>query len=251
MSKTDFQNGFALGMASGGVVEVIDTTEIDALEDLIDESGVLGDAEGTVSEKVEGLIDKAEELDVFQSAIDISFNKATFPSKEKVVINLPNITSLAHKFYNWKAEPIPRVNELIINAPKVNNANNVFYSCCSFKKIVLKLSDNITNLSGAFWLSEGLEEVVLTFSTKNVTNYSSCFNLRSIKTIIGVLDFSSATNVNGVFGYENSLEDVTFEPNSLSISLNLSLCRKLSTESIQSIIDGLKTLEEGATAQTS
>ena len=61
MSKTDFQNGFALGMASGGVVEVVDTTEIDALETLIDESGVLENTEGTATEKVEELIDKAEE----------------------------------------------------------------------------------------------------------------------------------------------------------------------------------------------
>ena len=60
MSNLDFQNGFALGMASGGVVEVADTTEIDALETLIDESGVLEDTEGTATEKVEELIDKAK-----------------------------------------------------------------------------------------------------------------------------------------------------------------------------------------------
>ena len=39
----DFQNGFALGLASGGFVEVADTTEMDALENLIDKSGVLED----------------------------------------------------------------------------------------------------------------------------------------------------------------------------------------------------------------
>lgn len=60
MSNKDFQNGFAVGLASGGVVEVIDTTEIDNLEDLIDNSGVLEDTEGSVSEKVEQLIDKAK-----------------------------------------------------------------------------------------------------------------------------------------------------------------------------------------------
>ena len=60
MSNKDFQNGFALGYASGGVVEVIDTTEIDNLEDLIDNSGVLEDTEGSVTEKVEQLIDKAK-----------------------------------------------------------------------------------------------------------------------------------------------------------------------------------------------
>jgi hypothetical protein len=56
MNKKDFQNGFIAGAVSGGVVEVIDTTEIDALEDLIDNSGVLEDTEGSVSEKIERLI---------------------------------------------------------------------------------------------------------------------------------------------------------------------------------------------------
>jgi hypothetical protein len=60
MNNKDFQNGLIVGLASGGVVEVIDTTEIDNLEDLIDNSGVLEDTEGSVAEKVEELIDKAK-----------------------------------------------------------------------------------------------------------------------------------------------------------------------------------------------
>jgi hypothetical protein len=55
---TDFQNGFALGMASGGVVEVGGGTE--EIETLIDESGVFEDTEGSVTEKVEELIEKAK-----------------------------------------------------------------------------------------------------------------------------------------------------------------------------------------------
>lgn len=62
MSNKDFQNGFAIGFASGGVIEVIDTTEIDNLETLIDESGVLEDTEGTVTQKVEELIEKAKAI---------------------------------------------------------------------------------------------------------------------------------------------------------------------------------------------
>ena len=69
MKNIDFQNGFALGMASGGVVEVEDTTKIDNLENLIDNSGVLEDTEGTATEKVEELIEKANELDFFMSII--------------------------------------------------------------------------------------------------------------------------------------------------------------------------------------
>jgi hypothetical protein len=60
MSKTDFENGFALGLVSGGVVEVADTTEIDNLENLIDESGVLDSTEGSVEDKVGQLIDKVK-----------------------------------------------------------------------------------------------------------------------------------------------------------------------------------------------
>ena len=41
----DFQNGFALGLVSGGIVEIIDIVEIDSLENLIDKSGVLEDIE--------------------------------------------------------------------------------------------------------------------------------------------------------------------------------------------------------------
>ena len=51
---------YFLAKSFSGNGEVVDTTEIDAIEDLIDESGVLEDTEGTVTEKVEELIDKAK-----------------------------------------------------------------------------------------------------------------------------------------------------------------------------------------------
>jgi hypothetical protein len=60
MSK-DFQNGFALGLVSGGVVEIIDTTEIYNLETLIDNSGVLEENEYTLTQKVQKLIDLIKE----------------------------------------------------------------------------------------------------------------------------------------------------------------------------------------------
>ena len=60
MNNRDFQNGLIVGLAKGGVVEIEDTTKIDNLEALIDNSGVLDSTEGTVTEKVEELIDKAK-----------------------------------------------------------------------------------------------------------------------------------------------------------------------------------------------
>ena len=56
MNSKDFQNGFIVGLTSGGVVEVVDTTEMDAIEDLIDNSGVLEDKNITLIEKVRLLL---------------------------------------------------------------------------------------------------------------------------------------------------------------------------------------------------
>ena len=60
MNNKDFQNGLIVGLAKGGVVEIEDTTKIDNLEALIDNSGVLDSTEGSVTEKVEELIGKAK-----------------------------------------------------------------------------------------------------------------------------------------------------------------------------------------------
>lgn len=251
MSNKDFQNGFALGLSSGGVVEVVDTTEIDNLEDLIDDSGVLEDTEGSVTEKVGELIDKvAYELKSFECITNAStlFQDAkSFPSK--AVVNLPNATTLYQAFSYWDKTPIPIVEEVIVNAPKVNRIDQMFHENHGVKKVILNASDNVNNMSSIFTQNKRLEEVVLNFSTQNVGNYQRAFwgMFNTIKRIIGVLDFSSATNVSEMFYCCSHLEEVTFEPNTLSISISLAQSSKLTAESVQSIIDGLKIVE---TAQT-
>lgn len=220
------------------------------IESLIDESGVLEDTEGTVTEKVEELIDKANELDAFQSVTAITFDKTTFPSKERVRINLPNVSNLDAKFSSWNNEPIPKVDELILTAPKAKSIGMLFYYCSTFKKVVLTLSNDIANVRYAFGPSNSIEEITLYFSTENVTNFNNCFGNTPIKTIEGTLDFSSATDVANMFSGCGNLENVTFKPNTLSISISLANSSKLTSTSVDSIIEGLKTLDEGATAQT-
>jgi hypothetical protein len=92
-----------------------------------------------------------------------------------------------------------------------------------------------------------LEEITLNFSTKNITNYESAFgNSKKLKKITGVLDFSSATNVKYMFDNCNSLEEIRFEPNTLSISIGIR-SPNLTSDSVQSIIDGLATVETAKT----
>lgn len=249
----NFQNGFSVGLSSGGVVEVIDTTEIDNLENLIDESGVLEDTEGTVTQKVEELIGKAEELDVFMNitgAAGLFKSAKTFPNK--AVVNLPNATTIYQAFSYWNTEPIPIVEELTINAPKINVSNTqtcmgqMFHYNYGVKKVILNMPDGCQHMESTFSRTQ-MEEIVLNFSTKNIINYGSAFIGSTVKKIIGVLDFSSATSVNSMFQQCDKLEEVTFGPNTLSLSIGLAYSSKLTSESIQSIFDGLATLEEGVT----
>lgn len=257
MSKTDFQNGFALGRISGGVVEVIDTTEIDNLEIIIDNSGVLEETEGTVSvmEKVEQLIDKAEELDVFMhitNASSLFYSAKKFPTK--VVVNLPNATNVYQVFAYWNTDPIPIVEELTVNAPNINVSNRQFCMGQMFtfnngvKKVILNMPDGSQYMEATFSQAKGLEEIVLNFSTKNIISYNQAFgSCTALKKIVGVLDFSSTTSINYTFSNCSNLEEATFAPNTLSLSITLASSSKLTNGTKESVFGALATVE---TAQT-
>jgi hypothetical protein len=229
----------------------------EAIEQIIDESGVLEDTEGTVTEKVEELIDKAEELDAFMHITNagqlFSYAKS-FPTK--AVVNLPNATTVYQAFSYWNTEPIPIVEELTVNAPNIDVSNwqscmgQMFSFNYGVKKIILKLPDNCSYLNNTFTQTKNLTEVDLQFSTQQIKQYANTFSGSAIETISGTLDFTSATNVANMFNLCANLKNVTFAPNTLSISISLANSSLLTTDSVQSIIDGLKTLDEGATAQT-
>ena len=222
------------------------------IEQLIDESGVLDSTERTVTEKVEELIDKAEELDAFMNITDgASLFKSAKSFPTKATVNLPNATTVYQAFNSWIANSIPVVEEITVNAPNAtaNNAiTQMFYLNHCVKKITLSVPNTIQSMNSTFSNASNLEEVVLNFLTKNIKDYTSSFtNCKKLIKINGVLDFSSATNVSYMFASCADLKEVTFKPNTLSLSISLNGSSKLSADSIQSIIDGLATV---GTAQT-
>jgi hypothetical protein len=227
---------------------------VEELEQLIDESGVL-DTEGTVTEKVEKLIDKANDIKAFEgiaTARAVFRSAKSFPSE--ATVNLPYATDVYQAFSHWNTEPIPIVEELTVNAPSISVANNqfcmgqMFISNNGVKKVTLNMPDESQYMLSTFTQAKKLEEVVLNFSTKNIKEFTQAFSgCSALKKIIGAFDFSSATSINYMFSNCNNLEDVRFEPNTLSISMSLVNSNKLSATSVQSIIDGLATVE---TAQT-
>ena len=243
-------DGVAIDMSnmpsSGGTEE---------LEELIDNSGVLDSTDGTATKKVEQLIDKANSLEAFECIVDANtlfYGVKSFP--KKAVVNLPNAYRVFQAFADWKESSIPMVEEIIVNVPNILVNNNqtcmgqMFSANKCVKKVVLNMPDGCQYMVNTFNYANNLEEVVLNFSTKNIIEYENAFNeCTKLKKIIGVLDFSSAKNVKTMFWNCANLEEVTFEPNTLSVAMAFARSTKLTSESTQSIIDGLATVE---TAQT-
>ena len=237
-------------------VNVLTSGGTEEIEALIDESGVIDSTEGTVSvmEKVEQLIKKANKVDfsIYVTNANQLFYKATsFPTK--ALVNLTNATNVYQAFSYWNTEPIPIVEEITVNAPNINTGSSqhcmgqMFTFNKGVKKVILNMPDESQYMQSTFSACDSLEEVVLNFSTKNIKEYTSTFsNCLKLKKIIGVLDFSSANSIS-MFSSCGNLEEVTFEPNSLSISVSLTWCDKLTSKSVDSIFKGLALLEVGVT----
>lgn len=230
-------------------------SEIDNLENLIDESGVLDSTEGSVSDKVEQLIGKANDIKAFEgvpTARALFRYTKNFPSK--ATVNLPYVYDVYQAFAYWNTAPIPIVEELTVNAPSISVSNNQYCMGQMFtynngvKKVILNMPNESQYMASTFAQAKILEEIVLNFSTKNIKDYSQAFGgCNKLKKIVGVLDFSSATTIQYTFDNCTNLGEVTFAPNTLSISLSLASSSKLTNESKESIFNGLAQLEEGVT----
>jgi hypothetical protein len=75
------------------------------------------------------------------------------------------------------------------------------------------------------------------------------YGAAKLRTIRGIFDLSQSTDNAGMFSSANSLENVAFAPLSIKASISFANSLSLSTNSIQSIVDGLADLT-GSTAQT-
>lgn len=195
----------------------------------------------------------SNEFNIFEYITDANklfYQAKSFPTK--AVVNLPNTTNIGLAFSEWDSNSISMVEEIIVNAPNVSNSvkdntDSVFGMNKCVEKVVLNIPNETKYLYKTF-TNCSASEIVLYFSTKNVENYNLTFRYcLSLVKIIGVLDFSSATNVTNMFLNCTNLEEVTFEPNTLSLSISLAQSSKLTSVSVQSIIDGLATVETSQT----
>jgi hypothetical protein len=242
-----------LSMGGGSSKEeqekTVDITENSTIEVLPDEGKTLSKVTVNVDVPSSGTEDL---LQYAKTARGLYYGAKSFSNQ--ATVNLPNVTDVYQAFAYWNTEPIPIVEELTVNAPSILVSNNqhcmgqMFTQNKGVKKVTLNMPNECQHMHSTFSGTTNLEEIILNFSTENIMTYQSTFNnCKALKKIVGVLDFSSATNTNLMVSGCDNLEEVTFAPNTLSISVSLANSSKLTNSSKQSIFDGLAQLAEGVT----
>ncbi len=195
------------------------------IETLIDESGVLDSTEGEVTEKVEQLIEKAQ----WEYAVIYKFYADS--SSPNNAFNGTGATKIPQLDFSKKTNCLNLCRDMkflkrvdyYIDAPLCTSYNNAFQGTTNLK--YMKGVNTVSALSvGGMYNSSGIEEIEEPF------------------------DFSSISSANNTTAFVGAteLKEVRFVSECIYWSIRFG-SSYLSDESIQSIIDGLATVE---TAQT-
>lgn len=157
-------------------------------------------------------------------------------AKSDVVLNLDTAESFNNLCSIQSAENInTTVEHLTVNCPNlVTTLNNAFYC-------------------GGTNVDKTLKRLTFNVNTQNVTTFNNSFSgLQALEVVDGTsIDFSANTqkNINNSFSRCSSLIEFRVVEKSIKYSFGVSSSPNLSTETTQSIIDGLADLT-GSTAQT-
>lgn len=131
----------------------------------------------------------------------------------------------------------------VLSVPKVKSFGNLFKGCSNLESIGQFNVSSATDLASLFVQSNNLKSVDFVNSTSKVTNFSGLFAGKTVLETVKGLDLSSATNLASMFASCSNLKNITFVENSIKINFNLGSSSLLSNESIQSLINGLATVE--------
>lgn len=189
---------------------------------------------------VTNLAEHGIELDETATTHDIVSNIAYIPA-------LKYATTVASLF---AVGGFPLNTELIIDIPKCSDINNIFKTNLNLKKV--KLSGNevesLAILDSAFMGCTTLEEIDFSgFCLKVQSCVSTFTRCGRLKRILGEFDFSDTNALTTTFMNTASLEEIRIKKETVFVNISFPQSSKLSTESLQSIIDGLATVEEQRT----
>lgn len=149
--------------------------------------------------------------------------------------------------YTFMNSQFPAEHELCVNLPVATTLANAFYGAKGVKKIVIEgnKSQKVIAFNQAFRACTDLETIDLSKYCAKISNGSDmCYSASKLCEILGELDFTDMTAITPTtFAACGALEEVRIKKNSLKLSINFAYCPKLSSETIQSIIDGLAAVE--------
>ena len=166
-------------------------------------------------------------MNIFENA----FKRVVFPKNTEITLNIGK--------EGWIPQNVTQY-----------SLQSIFANTTGVTKVVLKGNPEnvLLKFRYAFESSEDLEEVDISGLNLIVQDFLCAFNVcKKLKRIIGELDFSNATHINSMFSSCIALEEVRFKSESLFTTLQIPHTSVLSDESIQSIINGLATVEESQT----
>ena len=138
----------------------------------------------------------------------------------------------------------------LIDTSAVTNMTSMFYSCDYLTTIPLLDTSNVTDMRTMFWGCTSLTTIPQ-LDTSNVTimhnMFTNCKNLISIpqldtSNVAGVSSmFSNCTSLTTLGGFQNlgMAYDTNQDANYRSYRLDLSVCKKLTHDSLMNVINGL------------
>lgn len=194
----------------------------DELEAIIDNSGVLDSTEGTVEEKVEQLVEKSADENGWYKTSELLTNIVGFFASSTLICPPKS------NFINGKSAQIFAQNTAFeyIDYYLDLKSSNVFYR--------------------AFFRCKKLKTMVGINTLKGIDMRDMFFDCAELETIQEPLNLSSATDCQYMFHNTPKLTNISFVEETIKVAIEFPSA-VLSAESIQSIIDGLATVE---TAQT-
>ena len=225
--KTDIDDVYNAGKKAGGTLDY-DAVYGEGYDDGHEAGHSAGYSEGYDVGYDEGQKDNTNVYNPLVYANTITFPSCNVFGRSEVEINLgENITSL-YCFIT------------VLTEDKRNTM---------LERMTFNCSGLPTNMSAFMQCSSAcrdlvLKKITLNMSTQNVTSFNNAFNcMAALEEIDGIpFDLSSATTITNMFNMNFELKEVRFKEKTINRSISFIHSSKLSTTSIQSIINGLADL---------
>lgn len=184
----------------------------------IPEGTTTSDYAGKISEVYENGINSAKNPIKYATQLYNAFYEAVFPAGYEMELDIPNVQQLSYAF--WSARGIKKVTIKGITDERAISFRHCFRACSTLETLDLS-NINVKIADGTY----------------------SFMGANALKQIIGVMDLTSCESVTNMFHSCTSLEYVRFKEETILLSIAFSYSQNLSAESVQSIIDGLATVE--------